>query len=116
MVLQPVAAQPIVSEIVAWGTKHRVDVVWIVRQMSVWRDHIVVLDQQRGPVDAIVDALARLRRPHPGEMDVLKSGSLDGSAIVARYVRPEVREILIDKSLEYIAPPVSAARGRGPAV
>ena len=94
--LQAMTAQPVVTEIVSRGTKHGVNVKRIVRGSTiVRRDNVVVLDQHSGPVDAIVDGLSRLGRSHPGEMDLVESGSLHRSAIAARDIRPEITQILV---------------------
>src|ERR1700692_3734664 len=100
VVLEAVAAEPVVAKVVARRPKYGVNVVGIVGQFRVGRDHAVIFDEESGAVDAVVDGLARLRRTHPGEMHFIKAGGADGVAIGARNVRADVGQVLVEEGLE----------------
>ena len=73
MMFQMMSAQPVLGEIVAGNAHHGVDVVEIGGESGVGRDDRIVLDQNGGPMDAIVHGFANLGRPHPRKVDLLNA-------------------------------------------
>ena len=108
-----VAAEPVLAEIVAGNAQDGVNVVCVRARGGIERLHILVLDEQCRAVNPVVDGLIRLRRTHPGKMELVKAGALDGASVIARHRGRDVAEILVNQRLEQIALPALKRRYSG---